>query len=372
MTKHDFIFMLIRSGLWQTRLDHFDMSPWEYKEVMLEAEKQCVTGLIIDCLRSNNMGLQKKCVIHMMKVQNALELSNKKLEENVALLAQLLNSNNIDYVVVKGQTIAVLYPHPRHRIPGDIDFYINYKDMDRVKSLFVEQWGVDIPEKNLYEQPKHLDFKYDDKEFEMHFHLALFSHPKHQRFFDSMVDTTPRDKITIYGKEVSVLSPTLNVFYTFVHLFQHLRKLGVALRQLCDLAILIERYQEQIDKEKLMETLHFFDYHHAFAAFGSILVDKLGLPEEHFPMPISDKDRKMGQMILDDILTYGNWGRYSRDTKKEKSIKHSIQTASTLFSRYFKYFRLSPTENMAFVIYDVPKLFVGSIKDKVWRWRNGG
>jgi hypothetical protein len=187
-----------------------------------------------------------------------------------------------------------------------------------------------------------------------------------------MVDTTPRDKITIYGKEVSVLSPTLNVFYTFVHLFQHLRKLGVALRQLCDLAILIERYQEQIDKEKLMETLHFFDYHHAFAAFGSILVDKLGLPEEHFPMPISDKDRKMGKMILDDILTYGNWGRYSRDTKKEKSIKHSIQTASTLFSRYFKYFRLSPTENMAFVIYDVPKLFVGSIKDKVWRWRNGG
>ena len=32
--------MLVRSGLWQTRLDHFDMNPWEYKEVMIEGEKQ--------------------------------------------------------------------------------------------------------------------------------------------------------------------------------------------------------------------------------------------------------------------------------------------------------------------------------------------
>ena len=88
-------------------------------------------------------------------------------------------------------------------------------------------------------------------------------------------------------------------------------------------------------------------------------------------MPINDTDRERGQKILNDILQYGNWGKYSRDINKEKSIKHSFQTASTLFSRYFKYFRLTPTENMAFVMYDVPKLFVGSVKDKVRRWRRG-
>ena len=76
-------------------------------------------------------------------------------------------------------------------------------------------------------------------------------------------------------------------------------------------------------------------------------------------------------MILKDILEYGNWGKYSRDIKKEKSVKHSFQTASTLFSRYFKYYSLSPTENRAFVLYDVPKLFVGSVNDKVRRWWHG-
>lgn len=371
MTKLDFIFMLVRSGLWHTHLDHFDMNPWEYKEVMVEGEKQCVSGLITDCLKGNNMGLQKKCVIHMMKLQNALEKKNKNLEDNVAKLARLFNDHNIDYVVVKGQTIAAFYPNPRHRVPGDIDFYIQLKDFDNVKSLLKNEWGVEIIDKSLYAQPKHLDFKYNNNEFEMHFHLALFSHPKHQRLFDSLVNDTPRSKITIGGEEVCILSPTLNVFYTFVHLFQHLRKLGVALRQLCDLAILLNHYHDDIDRKQLVDILKQFDYQNAFTAFGSILVDKLGLPEQHFPLPITEKDRKRGNVILGDIVEYGNWGKYSRDVKKEISIKHSIQTACTLFSRYFKYYSLSPTENRAFVLYDVPKLFVGSVNDKVRRWCKG-
>ena len=70
MTKQDFILSLVESGLWQKEMRHFDMSPNEYRAVMVEAEKQCVIGLVIDCLMFNNMGLQKQCVINMMKIKN--------------------------------------------------------------------------------------------------------------------------------------------------------------------------------------------------------------------------------------------------------------------------------------------------------------
>ena len=128
MTKRDFIFTLLRSALWQQPLNHFVMSSWEYKEVMEDAEKQCVLGLVIDCLRSNNVTLKKKCVIHMLKLQNSLEKKNKLINDNLSELVNLLSGKGIRFAVVKGPSIGTLYPKPLLRGPGDIDFYVPAQD----------------------------------------------------------------------------------------------------------------------------------------------------------------------------------------------------------------------------------------------------
>ena len=47
-------------------------------------------------------------------------------------LAQM-DANQIDYVVMKGQTMAVLYPHPDVRTSGDVDFLVkdDYQEIQR-------------------------------------------------------------------------------------------------------------------------------------------------------------------------------------------------------------------------------------------------
>ena len=362
MKKSDFIFMMMRSALWQTPMDYYEMTPWEYKEVITYAEKQCVLGLIVDCLRSNNIGLQKKCVIHMIQIQNTLEITNRNLNRNVAKLSQMLDENGVDYLIVKGQTLAQLYPKPLLRVPGDIDFYISESDVLNVKELMEKEWEVFIKSLSVDEH-KHYQFKYNQTNYELHFKLANFSSSSSQKYFDHLVDNLPRSVVNIDGTNVKTLQPTLNVFYTFVHLYHHLRSRGVALRQLCDVSILIRHFHNEIDKTQLEEILDKTGYKKAFAAFGSIMVEKLGIPENEFPITISVSDRKWGRIILADILQYGNWGTYEREVREKKwSIGHSMGTAKLLIARYFRYFSLSPKESTAFFVVTVPQLFFSSVK----------
>ncbi len=353
MTKQEFIFTLIRSGLWQQKIEHFDMTPFEYKAVMVEAEKQCVAGLVIDCLRMNNMGLQKKCVIHMMKVHNSLKLENKRLDDNVITLHHILNDKGIEYVVVKGQVVGSLYPKPHMRVPGDIDFYVPPKFFQNAVDALNEKWDVNLDGSR---KKMHLAFKYNGNNFEMHRYLKYFPNKKRLKRFNDIIDRYPFDELLVSGTKIKTLNPTLNVFYTFVHLYGHFIKLGVALRQLCDLAILLHELREQIDDELLLELLRQFGYTRAFKAIGSIMVDQLGLPATDFPLQITSKDKRMGIKVLRLIWKHGNWGEYERSYKKsDKNFTYFWEKTYYRVYNQILFFQLSPKENFTLLFSELPK-----------------
>lgn len=361
MTKRDFIFTLLRSGLWDEKLDHFNMSSWEYKEVMTDAEKQCVLGLVTDCLRNNNMGLKKKCVIHMLKVQNALEKENKRLNANLYQLTELLTTNGVRFAVVKGQTVGAFYPKPLHRVPGDIDFYVVREDFSRAVELFNSHWGLSL---NNSAPGMHLEFKHDGKNFEMHRYLLSFPDKRVKRKFEELIDRYPFEPVMVDGVVVPTLMPTVNVFYVFLHLYNHFIKLGVALRQLCDLAVLLHCLRESIDRQLLLSLLEEYDFKRAFSAFGHILIDKLGLPMEDFPLDIDEKDRRNGERALELVWRHGNWGNYERDFGGKGTLRYFFDKTYVRLSSQFFFYKLSPKFNRSILLYDMP----GKMRTAVKTW----
>ena len=329
------------------------MSPNEYRAVMVEAEKQCVIGLVIDCLMFNNMGLQKQCVINMMKIKNTLEMENKRLDENVIALNNVLRENDIDYAVVKGQIIASLYPKPHMRVPGDIDFYVPNNHFKKAVEVLNESWGLKL---NGESKKMHQSFEFNANEFEIHRFLKYFPNAKRQKLFNDIIDKYPYDQIMVNGVAINTLNPTLNIFYTFVHLYGHFIKMGVALRQLCDLAVLLHHYKSQIDRELLKELLQQFGFVRAFNAIGSILVDKIGLPEDDFPWEIQAKDKKRGQKALKLIWKHGNWGKYERsyDTQN-KNLNYFWGKTYHRICNHILFFQLSPKENLFMLFTELPK-----------------
>ena len=351
MTKSDFIFGLLRSALWQTPHPHFKMSPYEYKAVMDDGEKQCVMGLITDCLRSNNMELTKKCVVHMLQLQNTLVAENKRINSCLLELCQLLDANHITNYVVKGQTLGALYPKPMLRTIGDIDFYIPAKQFQKAKQLIEKTWNV------VTEEPKemHVSFNYNDTEYEMHRFLREFPDKKMQKAFNKLMDSHPPYPVEVDGQEVPTLMPTMNVFYTFLHLYHHFIKLGVALRQLCDLTMLLHHHRDNIDRKLLTKVLDDFGFTKAFCAIGTILIEKLGLPQEEFPLPITDTDKRYGERALQLILKHGNWGQYERGSHDRQSFKYLFERAYYRLSNQLFFLRLSPKYNRSLLLSELPK-----------------
>lgn len=194
--------------------------------------------------------------------------------------------------------------------------------------------------------------------FEMHYHTILFPTHNKQEYWDDMIDDyfdDVLDHIDINSTSTPTLPPTLNAIYLFIHIYHHFLKEGIALRQFIDWMMAIypltpslERRGNRIDATELKAKLDKLGQTRAFKAFGAVLVDVLGLDEKHFPLPLTDADRKYEKDIMEIVSRYGNFGKYGRN-EQSAGWTHSMETGLRSLRHTFKFFWLSPGENILWV-----------------------
>ena len=134
----------------------------------------------------------------------------------------------------------------------------------------------------------------------------------------------------------------MNAAYLYVHLFFHLIREGVSLRQFCDWAVNLHVYRERIDRQMLTDFIQRLSMLNGYKAFGSILVDELGLPEDEFPMTISEDDRRWKKKILDDVFRGGNFGKQNHQASS--ALGYKFETLCMAVRNSFRYYKLAPSE----------------------------
>lgn len=355
MNKSEFFFHLLQSELYGKPVEGFPVPTEIYHSLLNLSDVETVMGMYCSALMRNNFKLMKYDAVEVYTVLDDLAARNKKVTDEMKALVQLLRGRGVRFVVVKGQTLAALYPHPDVRMSGDIDFYCDAQNFDLAKKVLEEEWGVTMKADDEGEQ--HLTFVHSDVHFEMHYRLMKFESRSNQKYFDDLLDRIPCSSIAIDGVEVPVLEPTLNLLYTFLHLYHHFIELGVGLRQFCDVAILL--HNQRFDRDKLTMYLRKLGFTNAFKAIGVVLVDRLGVVASEFPFVLTDRDRKYEPAIAEIVLKRGNFGMYGRKNAVRSGIKYYWETIQIKFSHYFRFFMLSPKENMARLLLSVPR--------KVWQ-----
>jgi hypothetical protein len=96
---------------------------------------------------------------------------------------------------------------------------------------------------------------------------------------------------------------------------------------------------------------------------STILLEKLGLPQDEFPLPITGTDKRYGERALQLILKHCNWGQYERGSHDRQSFKYLFERAYYRLSNQLFFLRLSPKYNLS--------LLFGELPDKTWvRIRN--
>lgn len=274
-----------------------------------------------------------------MTLLNKIKQTNQKHCEELSLFADIMNDNKINYVVVKGQMIAKLYPTPDVRLPGDIDFLCYNIEYDEIKEKIDSLLDIKLP-KVIIE--KEIAFNRNNILYELHTSLIKFRYGKHNREWNKELEYSLRN-IKVYNDNICILEPTINTAYVFAHLFFHFIREGIGLRHLCDMAVILHHYRNDIDKERLEKILERIGLINAFNVFGKILIENIGLPKDDFPFIISNKYEKEKKRILTHILDGGNFGRHNRITKKS-GILFKLETAYYTFKHCLVYFRLAPKE----------------------------
>ena len=340
----DTFFALLRSALWDRDEDlPQSLSQKETGNILRMAGEQAVTGLIACAIIKNNINIGKTTPIQLIALSQQIKTTNINLNKEIAEFVRLMNSNDTDYIIVKGQTVAALYREPYTRMPGDIDFYV--KDYKGTAETLSKEWHITLPEKLI---DKEASFTHNNSLYEIHRNLVNFGSKKHQKYWDELMKKPPYP-IDIDGIQVNTFEPTIYAVYVFLHLFFHFIYEGVGLRQLCDWAIMLDAWKDKIDTVKLNDILENLGMKNAYTTFGSILVDNLGLT--YFPLPITDKDRARGRKVLKDILRVGNFGKYGRK-KKNGKWSYKFETMRLALINSFKYYSLAPTE----IRLTIPKL----------------
>lgn len=284
----------IRWSLHQTDAVPPCISEIDWQGLLKFAKRQTIVGIYWQGIQRLGDVANKPTeddVMEWMAICTQIVRRNAKTNDAVANLAKFMQSNDIDFFVFKGQTIASYYPLPEIRTSGDVDSYVFKRDWDRAKSLLEKE--VTITDDH---SGQHLEFTKDGVPFEVHYHTAVFASGSKQRYWDELIESyfnEVLDHAKINDVEVPTLPPTLNAIYLFVHIYHHFLKEGIALRQFIDWMMFLEAKPEEIVVSELTAKLERVGLLRAFKAFGAVLTEVLGMETKFFPYPSQIETRTM-------------------------------------------------------------------------------
>ena len=350
MKYNDLFFALLREALWRCE----DCLPSELSDkqaytILRMAEQQAVSGLVTDALIRHDIKLPQALVFESVALQSQIQQANLYINKGLKRLVGLFNERHIDYAVVKGQTVAVHYPDPSLRQSGDIDYYCDKENFPKSQQAIKEAWGI---EADAHDSEHHVHYDYKGVTYEGHFALTSLYSSQKTNYWQRLLDNEKGSEVTIDGKAVKTLSPTLHTLFVFLHLYSHLLELGIGLRQFCDLAMMLHACRNEIDHQLMKEHLKAFGITKAYKACGSILVDYLGLPANDLFFSLNETDRRYGKKILDVVFYRGNMGHYNKRNGFH-GWKHNIEATGIKLSHFLKFMSLTPGYSCRWLAYEI-------------------
>ena len=251
---------------------------------------------------------------------------NQLAVEVIGLLAQ----HNIPATLIKGASLAGLYPDPDMRDFGDVDIYVGEEHYLRAAEIVTDSypdahWHSDIRGGIHYILV--LDEKMD-RVVELHRVTMEFHDKKADVLYQAFTH-----KYLSYPKSMSlgdaivpVPSAAYNALYVFMHAWHHFESTGVGLRQLADWALCLHEAYKQLTAEEwqnlcdeidaILTALHMKT---AWQTFAHVLVEQLHLPSEECPL-YTQAYRGRARRLLRQLLRDGHGGRPNRLTWSDISL----------------------------------------------------
>lgn len=361
------LFDLLRLSLWSrsdSSLQKYTgeegtVAEWlrdcQWKSLFTLAKEQCVLGILADVLTNckGNVEVSRDVLLNWIGLVMRLEKRNLKMNRMVISLFGKLRSLGLHPVLMKGQAFAQNYPNPLHRVCGDIDVY--FKQQDDCKKAV--EWAIRVGghshqgNDSAWEH-KHVAVDLKGFEVELHYQMCRFENHRLQQRLQNIIDhefaTNDSYYVRIEGEEIETVPPTLSVLHQLMHITRHLLEAGVGIRQICDLAVYIDRHCDEINTGVLRQYVEELQLGEVAEALGYILVEMLGLKKEKWPLGIVADH---AEFIIREIFDGGNFGRQRTAFQRNENVFVRKWHSMTYFIKRCLLFRhLLPAESRSYVL----------------------
>lgn len=344
---NDFLYLL-RCALWETHPEVAYLDDWN--GVVRMAQRQTVFGLVVHAALQTEAVSQLATESHQLLQQQIddMTIAAKQANSLISQLIKALSREGIEAILLKGQGLAAFYPNPELRQCGDIDLLV--RSTDYVKAVeVINRMATLRTLSKAYTTEKHYHITIKGIPVELHWSCMVFNTHEINIKYEAMEEQglkEPTDDFLLDGTCIHRLSTTFNVFYVFLHLWEHFVEVGIGLRQVCDWAMLLHRRHEQINLNLLHEQLEALGLQRPWQLFGCMTVCYLGLPSEEMPFYDSGYSRK-AKRLLHIILKEGNFGRsmnLNRFHSHQRGFKRRLTTVVSIQVRSWRIFTLLPDE----------------------------
>lgn len=327
--REEVLLSLLAYEMFQRKLQ-IDAPAVDWTSVLNEGTRHAVTALLYPGMRQI-AGVPEEILSRARGAAiAAAEVSEQMLNSQRTVL-NLFQERDIPCAVLKGTSIALHYPHPELRIPGDIDLLVDREKLQEA-SIALEEQGFAL----VLADERHLCFQKQELWVEVHPMVTVFPDSKKRNFTKEYMFSALQhiQTVNIAGIPFPMLTGMYQIIAVLSHMERHFSAAGISLRQLCDWAAAVHAQREKIGEAELALLdccgLLFF------AKTATRLCEKyLGLPPCEWSADTSDATV---DALLYDILVSGNfqsqnqkpfwgvltWGVMADADKVEYSSKSTV------------------------------------------------
>jgi hypothetical protein len=330
-----YMLELIRAAVFNAcPTEYIEDIDWNY--IYNKSVEQNIAGLVYCSISKLSKNLQPSESILKQWKQNMISTvvtMNISYSEFLRM-NKYIRDKGLVFVGLKGCALRNLYPVPELRTMGDFDVFVRKNELSDIVRCFKEKnYTV---EKDLFGVVAKKDNVYWEIFFSLEEEFQINTDKNNSLIFDNCIELDG----------MYVPNSTYFLAHVIIHTGRHYIEKGAGIRNLCDIALFISKYFEEIDFEILKAICKEQNYENIYCYV-------LNVTEQCFGLDLSrvDFERKNCDLFLEYTLLNGVFGKNDNVLIRQVSLDENENTkglrrlffpaAKTLENRY-KYLKKCP------------------------------
>ncbi len=287
----------------------------EWAGALAEARRQTLTGVVFATVGRLPEGQRppRRLLLEWYAESERIRAANRLVNRRAVELTERFADRGMRSVVLKGQGVALLYPDPLLRMPGDIDLWTDAPRRELFDALHRE-----FPGRRAVYHNMSCPF-FDDVAVEVHFTPSWMNSPganrRLQSFFRREAERqfSRRVELPEGAGPVYVPDAAFNCVYLLVHIYRHLFGGGIGLRQLMDYHYLLLAGCTDAERSAALRELGRLGLTGFARAVMYVLGRVFATPTERLLLP---PDEGEGRFLLREVMLAGNFGHDDPRTRR--------------------------------------------------------